>query len=38
MLVTTCENFIVQFNLEITKKCTFKCNPSLKNYINISEI
>ena len=32
MLITTCENFRVQFNLEIPKKCTFKTNPSLKYY------
>ena len=41
MLIITCEHFRVQFNLEIPKKCTFKSNPSLKNYknyINISEI
>ena len=41
MLITTCEHFRVQFNLEIPIKCTFKSNLSLKNYknyINISEI
>ena len=32
MLITTYEHFRGQFNLEIPKKCTFKSNPSLKNY------
>ena len=38
MLFTTFENFIFKIQFRNTKKSTFKCNLSLKNYINISEI